>query len=94
VIKSFADSRTEFVFEGRRPQGLPSDILRRALAKLQAINLAISIEELREPPSNRLEKLSGDRVGQWSIRANDQWRICFVWGEDNNAYQVEIVDYH
>ena len=64
-----------------------------ALRKLRMVNNAQNINDLRIPPSNRLEKLAGDRVGQYSIRINDQWRICFVW-KNNNAYYVEITDYH
>ncbi|MGO8673909.1 MAG: type II toxin-antitoxin system RelE/ParE family toxin [Capsulimonadaceae bacterium] len=94
MIASFADARTEDVYNGLTPKGLPSDILKRARAKLVLIAAVAAVEKLRVPPSNRLEKLSGDREGQWSIRINDQWRICFVWKEDNNAYDVEIVDYH
>ncbi len=72
---------------------LPNDIQQIALRKLRMINNAKNINDLRAPPANRLEKLSGDRTGQYSIRINDQWRICFVWkGED--AYNAEITDYH
>lgn len=74
----------------RRP---PEGIQRRAQRKLMILNNATNINDLRVPPENRLEALSGDRDGQHSIRINDQWRICFVWS-DGNAYQVEIVDYH
>jgi proteic killer suppression protein len=94
VIKSFADRRTEAVYKGSRQQGLPPDIAARSLRKLRILNRAGSVSDLRIPPGNRLEKLSGNRAGQWSIRVNEQWRICFAWGEDNNAYDVEICDYH
>ncbi|MDF2867109.1 MAG: plasmid maintenance system killer [Gammaproteobacteria bacterium] len=72
---------------------LPHDIHQRAYRKLLMLNNAASIEDLRLPPSNHLEKLSGNREGQYSIRINGQWRICFVW-QGNDAYDVEIVDYH
>jgi proteic killer suppression protein len=71
----------------------PPEIQQTALRKLRMLNNAASLNDLRIPPANRLEKLSGDREGQYSIRINDQWRICFEWYE-NNAYQVEITDYH
>jgi proteic killer suppression protein len=72
---------------------LPHDIQRKARVKLEILDAAERLEDLRIPPSNRLEKLSGDRQGQYSIRINDQWRICFEWG-DGDAYNVEVVDYH
>ncbi len=72
---------------------LPSDIQRVALRKLWMLDAATKIEDLAVPPGNRLEKLHGDREGQWSIRINDQWRVCFAWRE-GDAYDVEIVDYH
>ncbi len=93
MIKSFRDKETEKVYFRERSVRLPSDIQQIALRKLRMINNAQNINDLRIPPSNRLEKLSGDRAGQYSIRINDQWRICFVW-KDNNAYYVEITDYH
>ena len=64
-----------------------------ALPKLRMLNRAATLEDLRVPPANRLEKLVGDRAGQWSIRINDQWRVCFRW-KDGDAFEVEIVDYH
>jgi proteic killer suppression protein len=93
VIKSFRDKETEKIYLRERSARLPGDIQQIALRKLRMINNAQNINDLRIPPSNRLEKLSGDRAGQYSIRINDQWRICFVW-KDNNAYYVEITDYH
>ena len=72
---------------------MPSDIQQIALRKLRMLNNAHNINDLRIPPANRLEKLTGNRAGQNSIRINDQWRICFIW-EDNDAFEVEIVDYH
>ena len=93
MIKSFADRDTERLFHGQRPQGLPNDIWRRAARKLLIINAAEELTELTVPPGNRLEKLTGNRVGQHSIHINDQWRICFRW-QDGNAYEVEVTDYH
>jgi proteic killer suppression protein len=93
MIRSFADRETEFVWQGFRPRRLPPDILRVALRKLQMIEAAARVEDLRVPPGNRLEVLKGDRAGQWSIRINDQWRICFRWVNEH-AEDVEICDYH
>jgi len=93
VIKSFKDKETEKVYFRERSAKLPGDIQQVALRKLRMINNAQNIHDLRIPPSNRLEKLSSDRTGQYGIRINDQWRICFIW-KDNNAYDVEITDYH
>jgi toxin HigB-1 len=93
VIKSFADKATAALFSGRRVRKLPADIHRRAYAKLQALDAADTLDFLRVPPANRLEQLHRDREGQWSIRVNDQWRICFRW-EGRGAYDVEVADYH
>lgn len=93
MIASFKDSETEKIYNLTRSRRLPSDIQQTALRKLRMINNARTINDLRVPPANRLEKLVGSRAGQYSIRINDQWRICFDWQEDN-AYNVEIVDYH
>ncbi|MDX2224204.1 MAG: type II toxin-antitoxin system RelE/ParE family toxin [Rhodospirillaceae bacterium] len=93
MIRSFADRETEQLFETGRSRRLPSDILRRAVLRLQQLDSASRIDDLRMPPSNRLEVLRGDRRGTWSIRINDQWRICFSF-EGGHAYEVEIVDYH
>jgi proteic killer suppression protein len=93
VIKSFRDKETEKVYSRERSAKLPGDIQQIALRKLRMLNNAQNIHDLRIPPSNRLEKLGGDRKGQYSIRINDQWRICFVW-QDNSAHNVEITDYH
>ena len=93
MIKSIRDSETEKVFRRERSRRLPQDIQQTAYRKLRYLNNAKTLEDLRIPASNRLEKLKGDRAGQYSIRINDQWRICFVW-ESNDAYEVEIVDYH
>jgi len=93
VIRSFRDKETRRIAEGKRSRKLPQSIQRRAKMRLDRLNAATSLEDLRLPPSHRLEALSGDRKGQHSIRINDQWRICFVW-QDGHAYDVEIVDYH
>ena len=94
MIKSFGNRQTEDVFLGKIPKGLQPSIVARASRSLRQIDSATQISDLRLPPSNHLEKLSGNRAGQWSIRINQQWRIVFEWREDNNAYEVEIVDYH
>jgi proteic killer suppression protein len=93
MIKSFADRETERVFQREFSRRLPQAIQHRARIKLEVLDAAEALEDLRIPPSNRLEALSGDRRGQHSIRINEQWRICFVWRE-GNANEVEIVDYH
>ncbi|MCL4554121.1 MAG: type II toxin-antitoxin system RelE/ParE family toxin [Actinobacteria bacterium] len=93
MIKSFADSETEKVFKRQFSKKLPGDIQSVALRKLRMLNNAHAIDDLRSPPANRLEKLSGDREGQHSIRVNDQYRVCFVW-DSGDAHDVEIVDYH
>jgi len=93
MIKSFRDAETEKVFDRRFSRRLPSDIQSVALRKLRMIANAVDVGDLRSPPANRLETLSGDRAGQYSVRVNDQWRICFVW-RDGDAHDVEICDYH
>lgn len=93
MIKSFADAETEKVFHRRFSRRLPADIQPIALRKLRMLASAHSINDLRSPPANRLEKLVADRLGQYSIRINDRWRICFIW-DDGDAHAVEIVDYH
>jgi proteic killer suppression protein len=93
VIKSFRDKETEKVFHRQRSGKLPHDIQQTALRKLRMLNRSQTVRDLRVPPSNRLEKLSGRREGQYSIRINNQWRICFIW-RDGDVYEVEIVDYH
>ena len=93
MIKSFRDKETEKIFSRERSRRLPPDIQQVALRKLRMLNRAVTLEDLRIPPANRLEKLAGDRVGQYSIRINDQWRICFEW-RDRDAFNVEIADYH
>jgi len=93
VIKTFKDAETEKIYQRERSRKLPSDIQQAALRKLRMINNAINLNDLRVPPANRLEKLSGNRAGQHSIRINDQWRICFEW-RGSDAFNVEITDYH
>lgn len=93
VITSFADKETEKLWQGIRSRRLPPDIQSRALSKLQLVNAAVELNFLKLPPGNRLEVLAGDRKGQYSIRINDQWRICFVW-TGTDAEEVEITDYH
>lgn len=93
MIQSFKDAESEKIFNLIRSRKLPADIQQVALRKLRMLNNARTINDLRIPPANRLEKLVGERAGQYSIRINDQWRICFDW-QDDNAYNVEIVDYH
>jgi proteic killer suppression protein len=93
VIRSFADKDTERLFATGNARRLPQDIVRRALTRLKYLDIATSPEDLREPVSNRLELLAGNRAGQWSIRINDQWRLCFRF-EGGHAFDVEIVDYH
>jgi proteic killer suppression protein len=93
VIKSFADRDTERLFGRERVRRYPAALQHTMLRKLVIIDAAESLEDLRVPPGNRLEKLKGDRVGQYSIRVNQQWRICFRW-VGGNAHDVELVDYH
>ena len=93
MIKSFGCNDTERLFQRERARKLPHGIQRVAVRKLWMIDAAPDLNSLRVPPGNRLEALSGDRLGQHSIRVNEQWRICFRW-HDGNAYEVEIVDYH
>lgn len=93
MIKSFKDRETEKIFRRQFSRRLPQDIQRAALRRLTFLHAAKELNDLYLPPSNRLESLAGDRAGQYSIRINEQWRICFEWTE-NDAYHVEIVDYH
>ena len=93
MIKSFRSKETEKIWIGEFSKRLPNDIQNIARRKLRMLNNSHTIDDLRIPPSNRLEKLSGDRKDQYSIRINDQWRICFEW-KDDECYNVEIVDYH
>ena len=93
MIQSIRDKRTEAVAAGKCPKGFPADLMRAAIRKLSMLDAAAVLDDLRSPPGNRLEALSGDRRGQHSIRINDQWRICFIWTE-TGPEAVEIVDYH
>ncbi len=93
MIKTFGDKRTAAIFAGYAVRGLPPQIQERARAKLLAIDAAKRLDDLRQPPGNRLEALAGDRKGQHSIRISHQWRICFVW-RDGEAFDVEIAYYH
>ena len=93
MIRSFADSATEHFCTAGKSRRIPPDIRKRAAMRLTQLNAAIHIQDLRLPPSNRLEALKYDRLGQWSIRINDQWRICFRF-ENGDALDVEITDYH
>lgn len=93
MIESFANAETERLFATGKSRRLPPDILRRAAMRLSQLDAATVVEDMRLPPSNRLEALSGNRAGQWSIRVNDQWRVCFRF-ERGNAFDVEITDYH
>ena len=93
MIKSFKHKETEKVYSRGGSNRLPRDIQQIALRKLRMINNSKILKDLRIPPANRLEKLTGDREGQFSIRINDQWRICFAW-QDGDAHEVEIADYH
>jgi proteic killer suppression protein len=93
VIQNFGDRETERIFLRQSSRRLGSSVQRVALRKLLILDAAESLEDLTRPPGNRLEKLSGTRRGQHSIRVNDQWRVCFRW-DRGNAYEVEITDYH
>ena len=93
MIRGFRDRDTERLFKRERIRKLPPDLQRVALRKLVLLDAATSLLDLRIPPANRLEKLVGNRLGQHSIRINDQWRICFRWS-GGDAHDVEIVDYH
>lgn len=93
MIRSFRDRETLLIWSGRRSRRLPPDIQDKALVKLRLLNRALILDDLRVPSGNRLEALQGDRAGSYSIRINQQWRICFRWSE-GGADEVEIVDYH
>lgn len=93
MIRSFVGAETERFFATGKSRRLPTEIIKRAAMRLTQLNSATSIEDLRFPPSNRLETLKGDRKGQWSVRINSQWRICSRFA-DGDAFDVEIVDYH
>lgn len=93
VINSFADRETEKLWNGHRSKAVPAQLRERALAKLLSIGIATNVRELEVPPGNKLEKLRGDREGQWSIRINRRYRVCFRF-EGGDAHDVEVVDYH
>lgn len=93
MIADFSCKETEKIFNGERSPQFPPDIQDTARRKLRMLYAAVNINDLRQPTGNRLERLSGNREGQHSIRINDQWRLCFTWN-DGNASGVEIVDYH
>lgn len=93
MIRSFKDREAEKIFRREFSRKLPTDIQQIALRKLRMLNNVHTLQDLRSPPANRLEALHGDRAGQYSIRINQQWRICFVWA-DGDVLDVEIVDYH
>ncbi len=93
MIQSFRDDATRDVFEGRRVRRLPGNLLGVMQRKLKMVDAAIRLDDLRVPPGNRLERLKGNRKDQYSIRINDQWRVCFRW-EADGPHRVEIVDYH
>lgn len=93
VLRSFKDRETEAIWRRERSRRLDEPAQRVALRKLVMLDAAETLADLRVPPGNRLEKLAGDRAGQYSIRINQQWRICFSWS-DGGAENVEIVDYH
>jgi len=93
MIKTFADKHTQELYTTGRSKRIPSDLIKRAVRRLEYIDYANSIDDLKAPPGNRLHVLSGDREGQYAISINDQWRICFNF-IDGDAYNVEITDYH
>lgn len=93
MIRSFRNKATASVFQGSCPKGFPADLLKVARRKLEALHAAVRLDDLRVPSGNRLEALKKDRLGQHSIRINDQFRVCFVWRQ-GDAHDVEITDYH
>jgi proteic killer suppression protein len=93
MIRLFRCKETERIWQGQRSRKFPGDMQDRALRKLRQLDASAALDDLRNPPGNRLEALKGDRRRQWSIRINDQWRACFRWN-DGDATDVEIVDYH
>jgi toxin HigB-1 len=93
MIKGFKDKEAERLFNREPSRKLAPDLQRNALRKLRMLNQARNLEDLRVPPGNRLEALKGDRLGEYSIRINNRWRICFIW-EQGDVYDVEIIDYH
>ncbi|MFA6971877.1 MAG: type II toxin-antitoxin system RelE/ParE family toxin [Gallionella sp.] len=93
MIKMFANKETAALFADQKVRRLPPEIRQVARRKLAQLHQVDCVDALRVPPGNRLEQLSGDRAGQWSIRINDQWRVCFEF-DGGNAFEVEVVDYH
>jgi proteic killer suppression protein len=93
MIKTFADKHTETIYLTGRSRSIPPDLLQRAVRRLEYLDYAATLDDLKVPPSNRLHALKDDRSGQYSISINDQWRICFTF-KDGDAYNVEICDYH
>lgn len=93
MIKTFADRSTQELYETGRSKRFPPEIRKRAIRKLEYLDLATGLEDLKVPPSNRLHELARDRKGQYAISVNDQWRICFQF-VDGDAYDVELTDYH
>ena len=93
AVNRFGDHDAQRLLAGQPVRRIPPDIQRRARMRLQRVVAAAALADLRQPPSHRLEALRGDRKGQFSIRINDQWRVCFVWSE-HGAMQIEITDYH
>ena len=93
MIKTFADKETRLLYTTGKSKRLPADVLSRAVRRLEYVDLATSLDDLKVPPSNRLHALKGDRAGQHAIAINNQWRICFRW-QDGDAFEVEITDYH
>lgn len=93
MIKSFRNAASRSVWERRFVKGIPNDIVRVAYRKLLQLHNARVLDDMRAPPGNRLEGLSGNRQGQYSVRINDQWRVCFRW-DAGDAFEVEVVDYH
>ena len=92
-MRSFKGRAARLVFDGEPPRGVSGDLVRAARKRLLQLNDAETVDQMREPPGNRLHRLGGDRAGQWSVRINDQFRLCFIWGEEGPE-DVELVDYH
>ena len=93
MIRSFADQRTAHVFNGVKARSFPAKLLKRAQSKLDRLNYVTSIQDLRVPPGNRLERLGGDRAGQYSMRVSRSWRICFIW-QAGDAFEVELNNHY
>ena len=93
MIRSWKSRDARLVFEGRAPKGFPADLVRATRRRLERLDAAVTVEDLRAPPGHRLHRLGADRAGQWSISVNDQFRICFEWGQ-SGPKNVEFTDYH